>query len=238
VGYSLDVAGTDALTPDEWTTAVQQAFEAWASANCGGGDPPSIDLFPLRDLPCKALPYDPKGPNANVVYFQDKDWTEGNAIDGTLALTTVDFSTGSSKIGNATVALNSSTNRFTVGDEDVQVDLVSVVTHEVGHFLGIAHSADPTAVMYPFYSVGAVRRSLSADDVAAVCAIYPPDRSAGACDPTPPGGLDGCDDADAGPHGCVVASTASGNAGDAGHSVLPILAAFGVVACIRGRSRP
>jgi hypothetical protein len=237
VGYSLDVAGTDTLTPEQWTTAIQQAFETWASADCGGGNPPSLDLLPLRDLPCKALAYDPHGPNANVVYFQDKDWSEGDAIDGTLALTTIDFSSGSTDIGNANIALNSSTNRFTVGDQDVHVDLVSVVTHEVGHFLGIAHSTDPVAVMYPFYSVGAVRRSLSADDAAAVCAIYPPNRAVGACDPTPPGGLNGCDDETAGKSGCAVASTASGSAGDVAYGATFALA-IGLVALIKRRGPP
>ncbi len=55
------------------------------------------------------------------------------------------------------------------------LDLQNTVTHEVGHFLGLAHNtADPAATMYPVAAPGEVsKRTLSPDDVAGVCAIYP-----------------------------------------------------------------
>lgn len=51
-----------------------------------------------------------------------------------------------------------------------QLDLFSVVLHELGHALGLGHSSDPSAVMYFTYQGG--RRSLSADDIAGIRAIY------------------------------------------------------------------
>ena len=52
------------------------------------------------------------------------------------------------------------------------IDLQSVITHEFGHALGLNHSADGSAVMYPSYSAGSTKRSLAADDLAGIVAIY------------------------------------------------------------------
>lgn len=49
------------------------------------------------------------------------------------------------------------------------VDLFSVALHEAGHALGLGHSDDPTAVMYPYYKIAA---GLASDDIAAIQALY------------------------------------------------------------------
>jgi len=58
-------------------------------------------------------------------------------------------------------------------DEDwsagVNLDLFSVALHEAGHALGLAHSAQPGAVMYPYYRLTA---GLTADDIAGIQSLY------------------------------------------------------------------
>lgn len=49
------------------------------------------------------------------------------------------------------------------------IDLYTVVLHEAGHALGLAHSDRPGAVMYPYYRLGAV---LSDDDIAGIRTLY------------------------------------------------------------------
>lgn len=49
------------------------------------------------------------------------------------------------------------------------IDLESVALHEIGHLLGIEHSNDPNAVMYPYYNYN---RTLHYDDVMAVQQLY------------------------------------------------------------------
>lgn len=60
------------------------------------------------------------------------------------------------------------------------------MTHETGHFLGLAHSHQPDATMYPVYQQGTTMiRNLSDDDIAGICAVYPPGDIPSDCDPTP-----------------------------------------------------
>jgi hypothetical protein len=55
-------------------------------------------------------------------------------------------------------------------------DLFTVALHEAGHALGLGHSANPGAVMYPYYRFAT---GLTADDIAGIRALY------GASDGTP-----------------------------------------------------
>jgi len=53
-------------------------------------------------------------------------------------------------------------------------DFETVLTHEVGHLLGLDHSAILSATMFPRVSLGVnAPRALSADDIAGVSSIYP-----------------------------------------------------------------
>ena len=50
------------------------------------------------------------------------------------------------------------------------VDLLTVAAHEIGHTLGLAHSNDPGALMYPSYD--GPRRFLGDDDIAGIQELY------------------------------------------------------------------
>ena len=52
------------------------------------------------------------------------------------------------------------------------IDTVTVATHEIGHGLGLAHSADPNSIMAPFYT--GRRAYLSYDDIAGIVKLYKP----------------------------------------------------------------
>lgn len=66
---------------------------------------------------------------------------------------------------------------FTTGTDTAgwtaAVDFESIILHEVGHALGLGHSAHAGAVMASHY--GGVRRGLHDDDVAGIQALYGPD---------------------------------------------------------------
>lgn len=67
-------------------------------------------------------------------------------------------------------------NTFTWADDstdttaDPDFDFFTVALHELGHSLGLLHSDVPESVMWPFYT--GARRTLHADDIAGIQAIY------------------------------------------------------------------
>jgi MYXO-CTERM domain-containing protein len=66
----------------------------------------------------------------------------------------------------------------------VDADLENTLTHEVGHFLGLDHSADNDATMFFQANEGEIKkRDLAQDDVNGVCDIYPAADDPGACEP-------------------------------------------------------
>jgi hypothetical protein len=111
------------------------------------------------------------------------------STDGTLAitLTTANVSGSVSQITQADIIFNpnpsgmcfvASPNPLTPPvagtcptPSDTPQDVQTVLTHEVGHFFGLDHSAVVAAMMFPF--APPLRTTLSYDDVAGISTTYP-----------------------------------------------------------------
>lgn len=114
----------------------------------------------------------------NLICFCDSNPGFGGN-DGVLAIT-VTTTSGSQILGaniffnpNPTgvcFATDSSVSSCTNGTDFVQ-DLQTVATHEIGHFIGLDHSAVVRATMYPFAPQRETQ--LSWDDVAGASLLYP-----------------------------------------------------------------
>lgn len=191
VGFSIQKDGTKNLPYADVAPVIERSFLTWTDVDCGGV-PASMAFSRLGDVTCHANEYNVGDPNANIVLFQDDIWRY-KGLGNTLAKTTVTFDHDTGEIYDADIELNFAFNNITISDDKVAFDLQSILTHEIGHFVGIDHSADLDATMSANYDEGDTSlRTLEPDDVAAICAAYDPARQA-TCSPSPRNGLgDAC----------------------------------------------
>jgi hypothetical protein len=186
VSFDLQKDASAKVSLDAATAVFHQAFAAWTNSTCAAGGNPRMELVDMGPVDCDKHEYNQQQGNANIIMFRDTSWPHSGA-GSTLALTTVTFNLDTGEIYDADMELNSAQVDFTTGDTSVDFDLLSVATHECGHFLGLAHAQLPDATMYADYKQHSTAlRTLSDDDVGAICAVYPPgDAIPSSCDATP-----------------------------------------------------
>jgi hypothetical protein len=214
VGYDLQRNGSQYFSMAQVRAAAQQAFQMWETAQCpdmvvGGVDmgsgPPAIFVSELEPVSCDQAP---SREHNNPILFRDTGWpyTDTQNALGYTTLT-VDLATG--EILGAAIEINTSPGHTIVATSPPPAgayDLPSILTHEAGHFLGLAHSETRDAVMFALYQPGST--TLQPDDVQGICSIYLPSGSrnsqqgllaATSCNPAPRLGFrDDCGSIDSG----------------------------------------
>jgi MYXO-CTERM domain-containing protein len=243
VGYDIQQDASKQVSYDDAAQAIALAFTKWTGATCAtdgsGNSRASIDVRDLGPVQCNQVQYNKDGPNQHVIIFDDNTWPH-NDSNNTLALTTVTFDSTSGEIYDADMEINTAQQTLTVHDPIPAdgYDLSSIVTHETGHFLGMAHSGDTAATMYAHYRQGATSmRNLTQDDVQGICSIYPPDgnRNIGdggtvsedSCDPTPRHGFtSACGTTQS--SGCSIARTQRSDSSSGSTSAFAALSLFGL----------
>jgi hypothetical protein len=199
VGYSIQQDASKQVSFNDAQNGMETAFAQWTNATCPTGttsSKASIDVRFLGPVACHQVQYNQGGGNANIIMFDDDKWPH-NDSNNTLGLTTVTYNINTGELYDADMEINTAQVVLTVNGPVPAdgFDLLSIITHESGHFLGLAHSPDSHATMFAHYTQGQTSmRNLSADDVQGICAIYPPDGTRatgdgglteGSCDPTP-----------------------------------------------------
>jgi hypothetical protein len=189
INYAIQQDASKRVGYDAVSATADAAFQAWANVSCATGLAPTLDLLNLGPVACSLHEYNDQnksfGGNANIIIFHD-DAGDLGAIDQQLAITTVTFNVNTGEIYDADIEVDSSKPISTMTPVPaLQYDLQSILTHEVGHFLGLAHSDSPCAAGIDCATMDAVYRTgsddfrtLEADDIAGICTIYPPDRAA------------------------------------------------------------
>jgi hypothetical protein len=193
--------------------AIARSFQSWQQAGTDAGQNPcsNMVLQPSGETSVREIGYDAKNPNeSNLVLFQpqacagvvgadDPCWSD-DSCDGKYAC----FSGGPEVFAVTTTTYNKSSGMLLDADIEVNgapppdghnlsaetgtplpgtVDIQNVLTHESGHFIGLAHNCGGAVACTPELQEGTmfasaspgetVKRTLKPDDVAGYCHIYP-----------------------------------------------------------------
>jgi Matrixin len=191
--YRFHGGGSSKLDTSSARAAVRSAFDAWENVECSKGRT-SLRFREGSDIEDDKPLGKKEASEKFGIFFRDDEWPHDDA-DESLALTTQIYGKTSGTIDYADIEINTADTDFRLTDDEGQekVDLQAVVTHEVGHYIGLAHSNDPDSIMVARYCASAdrcgqstdVARGLSEDDRKAVCTVYPP--SANDASPAPGG---------------------------------------------------
>lgn len=182
--------------PDEYLEAVQKSFETWNEVSGS-----YFQTFYAGSSDQFGAAYDCKGgdENQNVVSYLE-DWPSSVAGQDVVALTSVVYTTDKGEILDADIRMNGEhfiwKEITSVSHDSRIVDVQNILTHEVGHFLGLEHASAENhvghdlpedATMWSHTNMNEIkRRVLTEDDKAGVRAIYPAeDGPEEACTPPP-----------------------------------------------------
>jgi hypothetical protein len=177
---------------DGLRAAVKSAFETWSKVQCKGGRT-SVRFVQGADITADKPLNKKEASTPFGIYFRDDEWPHNDA-DESLALTNQIYGERSGTIDYADIEVNTANTDFSLDGSD-GIDFQSVMIHEAGHYLGLAHSTVPTSIMVARYCEDADRcngdvdalRELSDDDRDAVCAVYPPTTDEAAAPPATAG---------------------------------------------------
>jgi hypothetical protein len=220
--YSVNYQGSDNVLLDDLLDIVNASFSAWQQVNCSffhfvETEPTSVDRAEFNQN---------KG-NVNLLVWREteEDWhVDQNHNTNTIALTSVTYDTNTGDMLDADIEFNGAYfdfgNAENPGSSDI-VDLQTVITHEIGHTIGLDDlydAIDSASTMYGMDihrsdgSPTTDKRDLAEDDIAGLCYLYPANEDPEVCNEPVCGlDLDGtsttCVGKGSSSNGCQVAST-------------------------------
>jgi uncharacterized protein (TIGR03382 family) len=158
----------------------------------------NLVLFRTRNCKAVAPPGDACLTQGGCANLYDC-WDHG---DGVIATTTTTSNRFTGQINDSDIEINDAPGTggskfiFTAVDGSpcidpnqtgcVRIDIQNTITHEAGHTIGLDHPPDPSATMYASAPEGETsKRNLGADDIQAICDIYPRGARTVTCDNDP-----------------------------------------------------
>lgn len=174
VVFTLDTAGSQNIPGPADSDAIVRAFQHWEGVGTS-----RIAFVRGADQAIQVANSD----NINAIYFAEGSTTKiggtNTSVSGFVSMTPVfSVASGANKglILDANIILNGRQFTWTTTPESDpnSYDVEAVVTHEVGHFIGLDHTGVLNATMSPRYMKGEARqRTLELDDIIGASEIYP-----------------------------------------------------------------
>ena len=163
IPYSINDRGLAEIPNGSEWVAIDAAFDAWEAVASADVEFDFRGTTSVRGVGLDGI---------NLITFADDSGLLGST---TLAATFSFFrrSGGELTFEESDIAFNPN-HEFTTSGEPGRFDIQSVLTHEVGHLLGLDHSGLISSVMGPFASPDQTdQRVLMYDDIAGITQIYP-----------------------------------------------------------------
>ncbi len=145
------VNGTGKISGEEEETLIKQAFDLWA-----------------QHTPLTFTEVANRSEADIVIGWATGDHGDGDPFDGPGDV--LAHASFPNPYDDGQVFLHFDDDERWVNSTSQNVDLLTVAAHEIGHTLGLAHSNDRDALMYPSYS--GPHRFLGEDDIAGVQSLY------------------------------------------------------------------
>ena len=183
-----DIEGSNEFNDLKESFQVWQNLEMEDSAGCDLGAGTDLEFYGL-DSPqsfqsdvftsSDRAGYDYLEPsmNENLLVFRDEGWPHAGQGALIIALTTITYNSLTGEILDSDIEYNSEKFSFT-GKLDLNnnTDLMNTTVHELGHFLGLGHTADANDTMYPRADTGEIKkRTLACNDAQGIVFKYPVD---------------------------------------------------------------
>jgi hypothetical protein len=176
VTMTLNDAPTRIGAQTQLLSLMESTFATWSDLVCSGIGTPSISLTASGTTRQTFVGFDSakNAVNQNVVIFHDTTWPYGDSQQ--LALTTLTFQKTNGEIVDADLEVNATRDLYFGGSLPPNgFDLETILAHEAGHILGLAHSSEAGATMFATYEPGSTtQRTQKPDDAEGLCEIYPP----------------------------------------------------------------
>ncbi len=161
ITYRINPSNGQGLSELAVTTAIEDAIGEWEAVD---------DAYITFDNLGTTSQYGTEYGDDNLIYFEE-DW----AYDRDLLALTANWSDSSTgQILGFDIRINSEDHLWTVSEEPDRDDIQNMITHELGHALGLDHTeVDTTATMYGSAVSGeTTKRELKWDDQAGANYLY------------------------------------------------------------------
>ena len=160
--WNLHAAGSEDISDGSHEVAIGKAFDSWQSV--GGSQ---IAFARGADTGSG-----PSGASHVVMFDETNETGYFPPLSGIVALTPISYNTDNGSILDADVIFNGRDYDWSTDGSDGTFDVQDVLTHELGHFIGLDHSPTLSGSMWPYVSPTQwLHRSLSLDDRSGAIAV-------------------------------------------------------------------
>jgi len=157
---------------------VEKAFDAWIDTACGLV--PEVTFAGTSSATRRTEPSSLRAEPDNVIVFirSVSEWTRFQRSPTWIAITQIAHDPETGEIVDADIEINDGGYAFSYDDSPAtgEVDFLSMLTHELGHFYGLDHSTNTSATMFATYATSPEQaqeaRTLAGDDRDGICALY------------------------------------------------------------------